>query len=213
MHQIIGSGVHPLPTFEIVPVENSTEPGKGCYVIVVAAGPRQPYAVAVNDGYRYPRRIGPSIGYLTEPEIETAYRRRDAARRDQAARAVEIEQVISNRLDHDNPWIMVSLVPDHPGQAPMEAATFKEVRDLYQGSKANPLVVGSMTGWRQVQPAQHRYLLDDRLSQDRNAKNMAAELYVDGAGVYAMTAPAFWKDGETNLVRFSDEKVVLILLS
>src|SRR5690606_32464949 len=106
--------------------------------IAVAAGPRQPYAVAVNNGYRYPRRVGMTIGYLTEPEIESAYRRRDAVRRDQTARADQIENTAFQRFD-SGPWIMVSLVPDYPGQARIDMAAFQEVRKRFLNT--HPIMV------------------------------------------------------------------------
>ncbi|MEV0307817.1 AlbA family DNA-binding domain-containing protein [Nonomuraea fuscirosea] len=211
MHQTIGSGVHPLPTFEIIPVENPATPGAGCYVIVVAAGPRQPYAVAVNDGYRYPRRIGMTIGYLTEPEIETAYRRRDSVRRDQAARAHEVEEAIIRRLPTDRPWVMVSLVPDQPGDARLDATSFSKARTSYQS--ANPMVVGRDLSWRRVLLGQRRLILDDQYDfNQRTPRNLAAEVHNDGSGAFACPS-AFRADSEAEVWPFNDELLVNLIMS
>ncbi|MEU6778652.1 ATP-binding protein [Nonomuraea angiospora] len=211
MHQIIGSGVHPLPTFEIVAVENPATPGKGCYVIAVAAGPRQPYAVAVNDGYRYPRRIGTTIGYLTEPEIETAYRRRDAVRHNLAARAHEIEEATARRVPKGMPWVIVSLVPDQPGNARLDAASFIQAHNFYQ--YANPMIIGQDWTWHRVRLGQRRLILDDQEGEtERTAFRLLSELYYDGSGTFACP-PRFQRDPEALVWPFGDELLVNIILS
>ncbi|MFC7721146.1 AlbA family DNA-binding domain-containing protein [Nonomuraea recticatena] len=209
MLQIIASGTAPLPTFEIIPVENPAKPGFGCYVISVAAGPRQPYAVPVSDGYRYPRRIGTTIGYLTEPEIETAYHRRDVARRDQRARADEIEQDVSYHITHDYPWVLISLVPDHPGEAPVNATTFSHVRNSYMG--ASPWLVSRMSNWQRVTLGQRRFVVDDQWGQVVGARAATALLYDDGAGVFA-ACPRFGGD-ESSTYDLHDELLVESILA
>ncbi|WP_431928776.1 AlbA family DNA-binding domain-containing protein [Nonomuraea jabiensis] len=210
MHQVIGSGVHPLPTFEIIPVENPATPGKGCYVIAVGAGQRQPYAVAVNDGYRYPRRIGMTIGYLTEPEIETAYRRRDAIRRDQIAVAQEREAAIVRHIDPGKPWVIVSLVPDQPGEITIDSTTFANVRSTYMSSI--PMIVGGGEwAWRRVTLGQRHFALDDRFST--SPMRMLAKLYDDGSGTF--TAPPYMQPAGTgdSAWLFDDELLVNIIMS
>ncbi|WP_378786466.1 helix-turn-helix domain-containing protein [Nonomuraea fastidiosa] len=211
MHQVIGSGVHPLPSFEIIPVENPANPGKGCYVIAVAAGPRQPYAVAVNDGYRYPRRVGMTIGYLTEPEIETAYRRRDAARRHQSTRAREIEEATTRRLPVDRPWVIVSLVPDRPGDARLDAASYSKARASYLSSC--PTVLGRSWTWKRVRLGQRRLILDDQYDNSaRTANYMLSELYEDGSGTFASPS-AYPYDENAKVHLFNDEALVNVIMS
>ncbi|GAA2815293.1 ATP-binding protein [Nonomuraea dietziae] len=213
MHQVIAAGTAPQPTFEIIPVENPARPGFGCYVVAVAAGPRQPYTVPVNDGYRYPRRIGTTIGYLTEPEIETAYRRRDTARRDQATRAQQITEDLVRHLPSQIPWLLLSLVPDHPGEAPINAVAFAKVRPSYQGS--HPWLIGSLAswGWRNFGLGQRRYVLDDQWNPEQpHPKRIAAHLHDDGAGVFAVT-PVNHPDNVNDVHDFDDELIVMGILS
>ncbi|MFI6705405.1 helix-turn-helix domain-containing protein [Nonomuraea sp. NPDC050478] len=217
MHQVIASGVHPLPTFEIIPVENPARTGTGCYAIAVAAGPRRPYAVAVNDGYRYPHRIGTTIGYLTEPEIETAYRRRDAVRRDQSARAQEIEEATTRRIPAGSPWVMVSLVPEQPGQVRVDAASFAQVRQSYEGT--SPMIVDRPTGgsaldypWRRVTLGQRRFIVDDQPGRIADPLSMAAELYDDGSGTFAHR-PMHSVEDEITAWPFIDELVIVVIIS
>ncbi|WP_181448859.1 AlbA family DNA-binding domain-containing protein [Nonomuraea aridisoli] len=221
MHQVIASGVHPLPMFEIIPVENPAHPGMGCYVIAVAAGTRQPYAVAVNDGYRYPRRIGSTIAYLTEPEIETAYRRRDVVRRDQISRAEEIETATARRIPAGSPWVLVSLVPEQPGEIRIDDALFAQVRQASEGS--SPFIIshpktgpGLDWSWTRVTLGQRRFILDDQIRSIADPLSMVAELYDDGSGTFAR-CPMFRADNgmqnEMDAWPFLDELVIVIIVS
>ncbi|MGR6915339.1 AlbA family DNA-binding domain-containing protein [[Actinomadura] parvosata] len=211
MHQAIASGVHPLPTFEIIPVEDPAQPGAGCYAVSVAAGPRQPYGVAVNNGYRYPRRVGMTVVYLTEPEIETAYRRRDAARRDQNARAREIEEATARRLPTDRPWVMVSLVPDQPGDVRLDATSFSKARTSYQS--ANPMIMGRDWSWRRVLLGQRRLILDDQYDYTKRAAiHMMSEVHDDGSGTFA--GPSMFRHNpDAEDLPFNDELLVNIIMS
>ncbi|MFF4414234.1 helix-turn-helix domain-containing protein [Streptosporangium sp. NPDC001559] len=212
MQQILAGGLAPRPPVDIIPVENPAAPGTGCYVIAVAAGPRYPYGVLINNGYRYPRRVGTTIGYLTEPEIETAYRRRDAARRDQAERAGRIEATAISRLDPAEPWLVMSLVPDQPGESEINTTTFTHVKNAYQWR--SPMIARDSSRWVRVLLGQRRYILDATREHTSIAREMAAELYRDGAGVFAVPATeTFSQPDGSSAIRVSDEKLVITLLS
>ncbi|WP_182882879.1 helix-turn-helix domain-containing protein [Microbispora sp. H10949] len=210
MTSTLVSGLAPRPRFEIIPVENPNQPGAGCYVIAVAAGPQFPYGVLINEGYRYPRRTGTTTGYMAEPEIETAYRRRDAARREQEDRCAQIENLIRDRLSDDDTWVIVSLVPDQPGELVIDAPTFSAFRAARQGTR--PLI-GYPYAWQRVRLGHRRFLLDASFREGRTAHNLAADLHTDGAGVIAVAVSLFHHNPDTGPLRISDEGLVVAILA
>jgi hypothetical protein len=64
MHKIVASEVAPLPSIDIIPLEDAAAgPGTGVYLIVVPRSPGGPHGVRINEGYRYPRRHGCRAGW------------------------------------------------------------------------------------------------------------------------------------------------------
>lgn len=92
MLQVVASLTAPLPVFDIVPVEDPARPGTGFYLIAVPRSPRQPHAVLVNDALGFPRRNGSTMRYLSEGEVEAAYRDRFRTAGAQAIRSDEVER-------------------------------------------------------------------------------------------------------------------------
>ncbi|WP_405093141.1 hypothetical protein OG767_10085 [Micromonospora sp. NBC_01392] len=76
-----------------------------------------PHAVLINDGLRFPVRNGATTRYLSEPGVATAYRNRFASAQRQGQRIVEVEREAISRIaiDDNYAWVIVSLVPDLPG--------------------------------------------------------------------------------------------------
>jgi hypothetical protein len=79
--QIVASLVSPLPTFDIMQVEDPQQAGHGFVLIAVPRSPSVQHAVLVNDGLRFPKRNGTITRYLSEPEAAAAYRDRFAGMR------------------------------------------------------------------------------------------------------------------------------------
>ena len=131
MLQIVASGVSPMPVLDIISVpfdarqsevdadtsdNGESSVGTGFYVVAVPRSATAPHAVMVNDGFRYPKRNGSTTRYLSEPEVAAAYRDRLAGREAQLRRIDDLEAEATQRLERDRlPWVMVSLVPDLPG--------------------------------------------------------------------------------------------------
>jgi hypothetical protein len=62
--------------------------------------------------------------YLSEGEVEAAYRDRFRAAGAQAIRSDEVERDVLARLATDSPpWVVVSLVPDLPGNLVVDSRT------------------------------------------------------------------------------------------
>src|SRR6266851_2620965 len=114
--QVVGSLVVPLPVFDPLPVPKPGEPGRGFLAVAVPRSPLAPHAVIVNQDLRFPRRNGTTTRYLSEPEVAAAYRERLADAQRQSSRIEEVEREAVVRLDASRlPWVVVTLVPDLPG--------------------------------------------------------------------------------------------------
>ncbi len=95
-------------------------------MIAVPRSPAAPHAVLVNEALRYPRRNGATTRYLSEPEVAAAYRERLAGARRQSTRISEVQREALERLNPEGlPWVVVTLVPDLPGDPDRVAVTWR----------------------------------------------------------------------------------------
>ena len=168
--QIVGHGVVPLPVFDPLPVPNPGETGHGFIVIAVARDALAPHAVIVNQNLRYPRRNGTTTRYLSEPEVASAYRERLAGAQRQAARVEEIEVEAVQRLDFSGePWVVVSLVPDLPGEMTINSEVFKTFQNEVMGQV--PMIVPVFgTRFSRASVGRRRLLADSTRDNSPRAK-------------------------------------------
>jgi hypothetical protein len=213
--QIVGSLVVPLPIFDIVAVRKPGEPGHGFLVVAVLNDPLAPHAVIVNQGLRYPRRNGTTTRYLSEPEVATAYRERLAGAQRQVERVREIEAEAIRRLDQsDRPWVVVSLVPDQPGELPINTEVFETFRQGILGQHV--MVVSALTGARfDHASVGRRRLLAGGALDGRLEKRASIELHADGSGVYSVAVPNLAQGSESGSRPqwVEDESLVLAIMS
>jgi Schlafen, AlbA_2 len=183
--QVVGSLVVPLPVFEPLPVLKPGETGHGFLVVAVPRSPLAPHAVIVNQGLRFPRRNGTTTRYLAEPEVASAYRERFAGAQRQSARVDEIEREALERLDTSGlPWVVVSLVPDLPGDLSINSGVFTTFqREIME----QPLSVGAAAGSAILRAGvgRRRLLADGTRDDSSLAKWVSLELHTDGSGVYS----------------------------
>ncbi|WP_182880470.1 helix-turn-helix domain-containing protein [Microbispora sp. H10949] len=214
MLNILRTGLAPFPAYEIVPVPDPARPGLGCYLIIVPRSPRYPIGVAINDGYRYPFRNGATIGYLSEPDIETAYRARWAAAVAQKERAEQIEREAAQRRGPSDIWLVMSLVPDIPGALTIDNSAYQAYRE--EQLQTPTLIVGG-SQWARVLVGPRRYRLDGTWDlSERLANSFQAELHTDGAGVFAAQAPIIHPQSELQRQdpdMVSDEAIAIDILS
>jgi hypothetical protein len=197
MRQVVASLVAPMPTFDVLtiidnaagPPDGGAEGGgrpttqHGFLVIAVPRSPTAPHAVLVNYGLRFPKRNGATTRYLSEPEVATSYRDRLAGMERQAERVAKIEHEAIDKLHTDGSWIVVSLVPDLPGDM---SITYEALKS-FQGqvtSEPRTLLRGGFTISR-VRVGHRRLLADGTMDSSEEAKWISLELHTDGAGVYA----------------------------
>jgi hypothetical protein len=168
-----------------VHVQNPTEQrGHGVLLIAVPRSPLAPHAVIVNNTLRYPRRNGTTTDYLSEPEVASAYRERFAGAHRQADRAQQIEQDALLRLatTDDQLWVVVSLVPDLPGELVIDQAALTTARSELR--EQHPLIIPNSLQWVRVNIGRRRLLVDGTMDSSRVARFLAADLHYDGAGVF-----------------------------
>ncbi len=219
IRQIVGSRVVPLPVLDFARAENPDLVGHGVLLIAVPRSPLAPHAVIVNDGLRYPRRNGATTYYLSEPEVATAYRDRFAATRGQVDRAEQIERGALRLLStaDDQLWIVVSLVPDFPGEMVIDQAALAAVRTELTGK--HPMILPTGLQWARVNIGRRRVLADGTIDNSRLARFLAAELHHDGAGIFSAfvlsrsATPISEAPSEPELRNVSDEHVVNGILS
>jgi len=147
-----------------------------------------PHAVLINEGkgLRYPRRNGASIRYLSEPEVAAAYRARDLTVVQQSTRAAAIAAEAIPWLSREEPWLLLTLVPDVPGDAPITGATFEEFRSSIIESDAIVFPDAGLSYYR-AQVGRRSFIADDA-SQTRaaHAHRTRLQVYSDGSGSYAL---------------------------
>jgi phosphoglycolate phosphatase-like HAD superfamily hydrolase len=215
MHQVIASLTAPLPEFGIIPLEDPANPGTGFLLIAVPRSPRQPHSVLVGVSLRFPRRNGSTTRYLTESEVAAAYRDRFASADGQAARLDEVERDLLDRLNPRRyPWVVVSLIPDLPGDLIIDAAKLREFHDEVVGS--DPLIMGSSLRWQRAVVGRRRLVADGSMDETLQASWLAAELHSDGSGAFGVvlgTLSEGWPTEDSAELRVSDEGIVVGTLS
>jgi hypothetical protein len=237
IHQVVASYVSPMPHLDVLgvldePAERGVDaepnleddadsdepaPAQGFILIAVPRSPSAPHAVLVNDALRYPKRNGATTRYLSEPEVAAAYRDRlsGAARQDQ--RVVEVEQQAIMRMDVSDPWpwVVVTLVPDLPGDLDLSRDVFQSFERQIVGSPAAIVDVGAH--FQRANVGRRRLLADAAGHDSLLARWVAVELHSDGAGVYGLMVPDLnMRDRADvpNLPRLAlDESIVVAILS
>jgi hypothetical protein len=213
----VESGVDAKPS-----IEDAAEPGEppsaqGFILIAVPRSPNAPHAVLVNDALRYPKRNGATTRYLSEPEVAAAYRDRlaGAARQDQ--RVVEVEQQAIKRLDVSDPrpWVVVTLVPDLPGDLALSRDVFQSFERQIIGSPAAVVDVGAH--FQRSNIGRRRLLADGTMNDSPLARWVAVELHTDGAGIYGLMVPDLNMPNRGDVPELPrlalDESIVVAILS
>jgi Schlafen, AlbA_2 len=187
IRQVAASLVVPLPVFDVLSIEDPATPGHGFLIVAVTRSPFAPHAVLVNEGFRFPRRNGATTRYLSEPEVATAYRQRFADAQGQAGRVRRIEREALGRLFSDRHacWVVVSLVPDVPGELLINQAALRAVQD--ELVNASPMVLPLSLSWANVIVGRGCLFASDT-KRATYSQQIAATLYPDGAGVFALNA-------------------------
>ncbi len=186
IRQIIASLVAPLPAFEVLPSGDPSQPGRGFLVIAVPRSARAPHAVLVDEGLRFPVRHGRTTRYLTEPEVASAYRERFSSVHEVADRARQIEAGAAGRMKRadDHCWLLVSLVPELPGDLLVDHAALDGARREIVGRF--PMIIPTNSSWHHADVGWRCLMLSGSRDAPRFTRWLAADLHSDGAGIFAV---------------------------
>lgn len=218
--QVVGSLVVPLPVFEPLSICKPGDGGHGFIVVAVTRSALAPHAVIVNQGFRYPRRNGTTTRYLSEPEVASAYGERLAGAQRQVARIEEVEQQALQRLDTSGlPWVVVSLVPDLPGNLLITGEAFRTFAQEITGQSAT--VIPADINFRRPSVGRRRLLADGTSDSSPLAKWASLELRTDGSGAYSLCVLNLMErqrqelpgEGEPLHQRVGDESLAIAVIS
>ncbi|WP_349876291.1 RNA-binding domain-containing protein [Micromonospora sp. HUAS YX12] len=158
---------------------------RGYILIAVPRSASAPHAVVVNNALRFPRRHGRTTHYLSEAEVATAYRARFDSRSDRANHATDIQEELAGRLSPAaGPWLLVSLVPDLPGDLQIDSATFRRFEaEFLNRPVTQPQFYGRT--FQRTRVGRRRLCADASLRDGADLTRAVVELHSDGSGVFA----------------------------
>ena len=106
----------------------------------------------------------------------------------QGERAQVIEAQVRKRLarPNDHCWVLVSLVPDMPGDLLIDHAALQEAQR--DNVTKFPAVARTNFSWHRMDVGLRCIMLSGSRESMAGAKWLAADLYSDGAGIFAMNA-------------------------
>jgi hypothetical protein len=190
LRQTAQSQLSPYLEFDIYPLPDGPGSLHGVLMVAVARSAHAPHAVSESPQpglLGYPVRDGAQTRWMSEPEIFTRYRQRDQAITDRVARAEDVEwDAVTAVYEADvqrtgqqgtsRPLMVLSLVPEQPG-------------DLRITPAASAEVTQALTGGQEVQlgdvgVASARFIAaDTRLHNPQSLLfGTYLELHTDGAG-------------------------------
>jgi len=185
IRQIVAAGVSPLPQFDVIPVLDEHSAGRGFILIAVPRSVLAPHAVLINDALRFPTRNGSTTRHLSEPEVAAAYRTRLGHAAERGGRAERVESDVRDSLNRaEDPWIMVSLLPDLPGDLTIDTASFGEFETALRSMTAAPLEGGGIA-FHDFGVGHERLRASDSMRVNMPPWGLATDLHTDGTGVLA----------------------------
>jgi hypothetical protein len=185
IRQIVAALVSPMLDFDVVRVPDETHAGHGFLLIEVPRSALAPHAVLVNESLRFPMRNGATTRHLAEPEVAAAYRTRLSGQAQRGARVEAVEAEVRNQIDRsESPWIIVSLVPDLPGDFTITKASFKALETTLRSTTTAPLD-GAGLEFRDFGVGHEHMWATDSMRLNAPAWGLATQLHTDGTGVLA----------------------------
>ena len=130
IQHVITSKIVPVPEFEFIRVPKAEGATEGYIGVIVGRSDRQPHAVVVEKGFRFPKRETRGKRWMSETEIADAYRSRFQQARASTDRLREIARQGEVRLDRDQcAWVTFTFVPAIPGEFEINASRLRALRD------------------------------------------------------------------------------------
>jgi Putative DNA-binding domain len=210
IRQVVASQVSPLPTLDVLQLEDPQHAGYGFILLAVPRSPMGPHAVLVNESLRFPKRNGTTTTYLSEPEVADAYRARFVGIQSRFDDLARYERELLDRMDaSEQTYAVVTLVLDLGGSFAIDMRAMREVRQAVIDRE--PLILRRGLSWRRVSVGRRRLVADGTLNSGRS-KWLACELHESGAGSFAATV-ADRRRGNATASHADDEDVVNVVWS
>lgn len=183
MRSVVASKVHSTPAVDIRIVENPEVPGTGFFLIAVPRSPMGPHAVVTDQSMRFPRRNGATTIYLSEPDVAQAYRERFAGLQNRLDDAAAHEAYLLSRLEPGPRYVVVTLVPDLDGYAPVDQDLVEAFQAAVVGE--SPQVIFKDWRWTRVLVGPGYLIADTSGPAAPELAGIACALHHTGAGTYA----------------------------
>lgn len=200
IHQAIAERIRPTPIYEIRPLAKDPDsyenPKRGILLILVPASMNAPHAVTVSGDkgkgmLKFPYRHESQKFWMSEAQLATAYRRRFTHVVDQSARldavsdeAVKaIERMPKNRQAPIGALLVVSLVPDIPGDFVLDRETYQRFQHEVQQQH---VLIGESGSYELTQTGVAARRL---ICYAQGWFNSRIELHCDGSGSLATQLP------------------------
>lgn len=211
MYQIIASNVFPTPLVAIESYPNPDNEEVGVVAIFVPRSPMSPHAVFVNESsLRYPRRHGTTTVHLREAEVAESYRRRFNGIMDRYMETQRVEADLVARLNLDQVFVVVTLVPDLEAEFALDQLAFQRFQQELQHPSASEILDGR--SWLHFSLRRGRLTASNRI-QDGRASFRACELHTKGVGTCATAIASCGSDiPPAPESRIPDEETVLAIV-
>lgn len=183
--QIIASKVQPLLNFETYPITSPDDATLGVLIIVIPRSDLAPHCQMVDTTLRFSRRYVATTLDMQEKDLADAYRERFSHSQSKTELAVSREMEFLNRLEPNEIWLVVTLIPDFPGSLILDREIQTEIQSQLVGKRVLPFTETFIfhnieVGYRRVFATEQRYQLSAL------AKYWALEIHTDGSGVFAV---------------------------
>jgi hypothetical protein len=221
---IANSLVRPfIPAFTVYTVPLPAAPGHSAVVVEVPRSPESPHLVAWDkDSWRFPKRVGEDTVWLGESEMEAAYTRRLAARRDAKTHLQDLADQLEPHLARENRrvWVFVTATCSVP--APHDTAPPVNPYGADPGMTEifNALPTGLGDSWLQYRLTQlaprvglRRAVFTESRPYTGQCDKAYIELHHDGSFAGALQSASPQQDGPALLPRLEFEGAVRDLVT
>jgi hypothetical protein len=210
LRQTVVGNVQPTPTFDVIRVEDPARPGTGFLVIWVARSAGAPHAyIPQNKSLLFPKRIGTEKVWLSEAEIAEAYRARFAGLTDRIEQAARIEADFVTRLNPDELFVVVTLVPDMSGSFTIDTAALRDF-ELSNANKSHGAFGIPMRSFIRSTVRHRRLVGVGSFEPNKHYSRGACELHENGSGVFATAIDARLSGLEATPHRIVDNNFLVL---
>jgi hypothetical protein len=209
IREVVAENVRPFANLDIQPVPASAGPdGHGYLVVSIPRSPIAPHSIRRSGpAMTFPVRNGETTRFLDERELGEHYRRRFATAASQSERLDALDQRVQRTVNRDSePWLMITAVPDVPGDLPINRAELNKFQHRVQDT---PLMAGDRhSAFHRFGVGPQRLWADSSILQDPRPAHGYLELNQDGSGAFGLyTTP--YESGDSAVQGIQQETLAL----